>query len=387
MGGIKRKNSGGSGKSNNNNGGSSFAEQQIKKLEKEIEEKEIDYKLLERELKQKKKELKDEQTKNKSRDSLIEKLRELNQKSTKSIAIGSDILDDINSEEMKVYLIEMISRVLLTFQIDEIIIYKNNKDNNNNSVQQDNNTTLLLKILEFIETPSYLREFLFNVSDTDYKYVDKLIKINSVQSQSKKASMKYRDGIVSEEYYQGKSLVNVGLDKMVLIDRKLRGGIRVTVEFLNKENEQNSKYYSATVISPQNIKSRGDYWGYQLRFVDSVNSISDSCPFERGDYDFKVLLENNFDDIQDDEYDEDEKQTRVGKTMEDLLDRPLKKYHHLLFIFSPSTSTGRVSSTSFKDNFDLHLNLLSNLNNQSTSPTRPEENLLICLSQLKGKLF
>jgi len=336
---------------------------------KEIEDKELDLLIKEKELKKLKKEIKDEKEKIHINLARQKQLIELNRQSTVSMAIPGNILDDITSQEMKMYLIEMISRTIVMHEIDEIIVYKDGTNIENNN---EDNINYLMKILEYIETPDYLRENLFNVLDPDYEYVDKLKMMSSCR-QVLDDEHRYREGFVIHRPHQGKSIVNVGLNKQVLLDKKIKGGVRVTVELsINYEEQQQDdqrEFIEGRVVSFMDIKEKGYYWGYHVRLADSLSSVFQNSPFESKNYDFTCLVSTS------------------GETYP----RPLtqqsmtKKYNHLLLVFANHIDNAQNEIPQYQDALDLHINTL--LNFKPSFPIRFEEDLLITLTKLKGTVF
>ncbi|KAF2077616.1 hypothetical protein CYY_001079 [Polysphondylium violaceum] len=336
---------------------------------KEIEDKELDLLIKEKELKKLKKDIKDEKDKININLARQKQLVELNKQSTISLAIPGNILDDITSAEMKTYLIEMISRTIVMHQIDEVIVYK---DSNNDKNDQDN-INYLMKILEYIETPDYLRENLFYVLDPDYEYVDKLKKMSSCRQQELDDQHRYREGFVINKPHQGKSVVNVGLGKQVLLDKKIKGSVRVTVElsvsFEQQLQDDQCEFIEGRVVSFMDIKEQGYYWGYHVRVADSLAATLQGSPFESKNYDFTCLV------------------SKSGETYPRPLSQQLmtKKYNHLLLILANHIDNAQNEIPAYQDALDLHINTL--LNFKPSFPIRFEEDLLITLTKLKGTVI
>ncbi|EGC37304.1 hypothetical protein DICPUDRAFT_150135 [Dictyostelium purpureum] len=348
---------------------------------RELENKELDLMIKEKEIKKQKRDIKDEIDKIKISLNKQKLLLEQNKNSTVSIAIPSDCLKDIESEEMKTYVIEMISRQVTMNKIDEIIVYKTDDYDDTDNTQQSN-LNLLLKILEYIETPSYLREELFNTLDKDFFYVDKLNRLNSTQEEVNADDKLYREGVVTDQQFRNQSIISVGLEKQVLISKRLNPGTRVTIDmkqenFTEEElskiiNTTDEQYTLGRVISPQNIKKEGYYWGHHVRLVNSMDEIASTCEYkDTKTYDYSILLSD------------------FGEQFPSPTDPMLnnaKRYNHLLIIFANNhkkfNPADRLNSEVLIP--DTHINTLFNFNNV---PIRFEENLFVTLSKLKNIFY
>ncbi|KYR00561.1 DUF171 family protein [Tieghemostelium lacteum] len=353
--------------------------EELVELKKKLEDRELDLKIKERELKKKEKEMKDLEKDILKSKAQHKALMELNRNSTVSVAIPSNILDDIDSQEMKLYIIEMIARLLILHAVDEVIVYDITSDDMDDD--QNNNKILLLKILEFIETPKYLREHCFDMeNDQDYQYCHKLNKIDSTQMNKTKKTRNYREGIVSEKLHQQKfSLVNIGLEKLAVVDRRLKSGTRVTVEILDNQDHENHNLINGKIISTMDIKKEGYYWGYQIRSAENVDGAISDSPYKKSKsdstsatesaYDYRVLLSSDGVDSNS--------LFNVKSSFK------MKPYDHLLILFAPinGASQNNISETNFRYHINTHTSYNDHLQ------LRFEEDILLSLSKLKGILF
>ncbi|KAN0006403.1 hypothetical protein ACTFIU_003111 [Dictyostelium citrinum] len=353
---------------------------------KELENRELDIIVKEKEIKRQRKDIKEEMDKMKVALNKQKVLLEQNKNSTVSIAIPSNALAGIQSEEMKTYIIEMISRQATMNKIDEIIVFKTD-DYNEEDSQQQSDLNLLLKVLEYIETPHYLREELFNTLDKDYFNVDKLNSINSCQQQSEEEQSKqlYREGVVTNQHWKNQSIVNVGLDKLVLIPKRLNPGTRLTIDIksnggngddveVDEKREINDKYINGKIISPSDIKKEGYYWGHHIRLVDSLEKVASTCQYQdTQNYDYIIM------------------HSQYGEqfpSYTDVVINNAKKYNHLLVIFADANASSTVNPE-FKLGSevlvpDTHINTLVDFN---IKKLRFEETLSITLSKLKNTFY
>ncbi|EAL64179.1 DUF171 family protein [Dictyostelium discoideum AX4] len=354
---------------------------------KELENRELDIIVKEKEIKRQRKDIKEEMDKMKVALNKQKVLLEQNKNSTVSIAIPSNALSGIQSEEMKTYIIEMISRQVTMNKIDEIIVFKTD-DYNEEDSQQQSDLNLLLKVLEYIETPSYLRDELFNTLEKDYFNVDKLNSINSCQQQQPNDEQLYREGVVTNQHWKNQSIVNVGLEKLVLIPKRLNPGTRLTIDIKNSSNgdddgtggggdgnrETNDKYINGKIISPSDIKKEGYYWGHHIRLVDSLAKVASTCQYEdTQNYDYIIM------------------HSQYGEqfpSYTDVVINNAKKYNHLLVIFADANASSTVNPE-FKLGSevlvpDTHINTLVDFN---IKKLRFEETLSITLSKLKSTFY
>ncbi|EOY05605.1 OB-fold-like, putative isoform 3 [Theobroma cacao] len=90
---------------------------------------------------------------------------------TVSIAVAGSIIDNAQSLELATRLASQIARAATIFRIDEVVVFdsKSNSVNNgsfsfptqNNSNENERGAAFLVRILQYLETPQYLRKALF----------------------------------------------------------------------------------------------------------------------------------------------------------------------------------------------------------------------------------
>lgn len=88
---------------------------------------------------------------------------------------------------------------------------------------------------------------------------------------------KWREGVVAD--HKGaelSSLVNVGLEREVKIDRKLPPGTRVTVRMTGASGKRET----AVAVSPSEPRVKeGLYWGYSVRMAESLAAVWSGCAY------------------------------------------------------------------------------------------------------------
>jgi predicted SPOUT superfamily RNA methylase MTH1 len=228
---------------------------------------------------------------------------------TVSIAIPSSLLKNVQTRELKTYVVGQIARAAAIHEIDEIIVYMDtaseasafgaatfnaSKKEENNNGDGDNDfgdvfkcpSVFFLRVLQYLETPSYLRKSLFPVH-YDLKFAGLLPPLDMPHHMRKDDISLYREGVTlpSPNNVNGNhgeksgTLVNVGLSSDCQINRTIQPGVRVTVKI--DEPGKSKKLLHGDVIAPTIPRSNhGLYWGYQARLATSLNEVFTGCPYE-----------------------------------------------------------------------------------------------------------
>jgi predicted SPOUT superfamily RNA methylase MTH1 len=150
----------------------------------------------------------------------------------------------------KTGVLAQVGRAAAIYRVDEIIIYPDKPDE-----------SLLMKyILGYMETPQYLRKYLFKVRP-ELRYAGTLPPLRTIHHpiDGTVAQLKIgeaREGVVTDATSEG-ILVDIGVDQ--LLEARGRGpsrGSRVTVRVLDKQP------LTGRTIKKSQLE---DYWGYDLR--------------------------------------------------------------------------------------------------------------------------
>ncbi len=163
-----------------------------------------------------------------------------------SIAIPSSALINENDPKIKTFKIGMIARACAVFRVDEIIIYRDPRLDESRFIKD---------VLEYMETPQYLRKYIPIKRTLRFAGVLPPLKIPSHKPKQVKVG-EIREGFVVG--MRGKKcLVDIGLDKPAVLDEKgVRGRSRITVKILSK--------------NPLKVERAepDDYWGYRVRIAE-----------------------------------------------------------------------------------------------------------------------
>ncbi|CAI2170246.1 5116_t:CDS:10 [Funneliformis geosporum] len=223
----------------------------------------------------------------------------------------------------------------------------------------------LARILQYLETPQYLRKELFPVHQ-DLTYAGLLNPLDCPHHVRKEEKSPFREGvIIDKKPRNGKgSLVNAGLSKYVIIDKSIKTGIRVTLDMGNYEVSKKAK-----VVSPKLPKQHGLYWGYNIRIADAISKVFTECSYPGG-YDVTIGTSER------------------GKAVDDVID-DLPEFSHLLVLFGGLAGIEaaidvdedlKCNGEEADELFDLWVNTCPD---QGSRTIRTEEAVLITMSSIR----
>ena len=70
------------------------------------------------------------------------------------------------------------------------------------------------------------------------------------------------------------SWVNIGLQQECITDIALDPGTRVTVKI-----DKTKSRLAGQIVSPEEPRERGTYWGYSVRLADNLSEVISGCQF------------------------------------------------------------------------------------------------------------
>ncbi|RWR93749.1 putative RNA methyltransferase [Cinnamomum micranthum f. kanehirae] len=209
---------------------------------------------------------------------------------TVSIALPGSIIDNVQTPELKTRLAGQIARAATIFRIDEVIIFDNKGASVDDSVVteledangNESGASFLVRILQYLETPQYLRRSLFPKHNS-LRFVGLLPPLDAPHHLRKHEWAPYREGITLNEEPPNLvgTLVDVGLNKYVVVDQKLEPGIRVTVA-MGTNRDLSADCFRKVVLSSEPREEMGLYWGYKVRYAPSISYVFKHCPYEGG---------------------------------------------------------------------------------------------------------
>jgi hypothetical protein len=163
-----------------------------------------------------------------------------------SIAIPSSSLLNETDEKLKAYKVWQIARSAAIFRVKTIYIYED---------PAGDETEYIREILEYLETPQYLRRHLFPLKKS-LRFAGALPPLAIPSHLPKHLKIgELRDGVVRRVGPDGASWVDIGLDALALLKSEKRRGARVTVRVCSKK---------PLVVEEAEPES---YWGYRVEEV------------------------------------------------------------------------------------------------------------------------
>lgn len=178
------------------------------------------------------------------------------EKNRLSIAIPASVISDTPHLREKTAKIGLIGRAAAIFRVQEIILYPDNPHAN-----QSRDLNFLSKLLNYIETPQYLRKRLFKI-EPDLQYAGILPPLRTPHHpiSGKNRDLKigeYREGLIISQIKEGFQ-VDIGVENPALLrDRSFSVGERQTFQVL-KAGER----VEVQVVNREDIAS---YWGFKVR--------------------------------------------------------------------------------------------------------------------------
>lgn len=227
--------------------------------------------------------------------------------------------------------------------------------------------------LQYLETPQYLRKFLFPKSE-DLMASGIMNPLESSHHLRIDQWCPYREGVVLNRPVKDNegSWVNIGLYKDCKIDKKLEEKTRLTIKLKEKDFDPKLKFYNGEVVSMTEPKEKcGLYWGYVVRVVENFNEVFENSFYEEG-YDLIIGTSDK------------------GQNYEEADYRKFKNFNHCLILFGGLQGIEGIleSDEAYKESnpdniFNLNLNTCIG---QGLRTIRTEEAIMISLAVLKPKL-
>ncbi len=272
-----------------------------------------------------------------------------------TIAIPASVISDTPHLREKTAKLGFIGRAAAIFRVNEIIVYPDNA-----KVDQRRDMEFIALLLNYLETPQYLRKILFKLEpDLQYAGILPPLRIPSHPVSGKTKHLKvgeYREGVVLSETKEG-VLVDIGVQQPALLrQNQFQINQRLTVQVINIGN--------VVEVQPVNREEVPLYWGYKVRV--------EKRPLG------KFVAEDNFDlRIAT---------ARIGEGFSDASSRIGARWDRsgciLVAFGSPSRGLheiGENEGVKVQELFDFVINTVPN---QGTATVRTEEALLASLAIL-----
>ncbi|KAG6596144.1 uncharacterized protein IUM83_18646 [Phytophthora cinnamomi] len=295
---------------------------------------------------------------------------------TLSMAIPGSILDNAQTKELRTYLAGQVARAAVIFQVDEVVVFDDQLGSAAGAAGAPKKRAhdchvFMARILQYLETPQYLRRALFPMH-SDLSCAGLLNPLDCPHHLRAQEWSVYREGVVTDRPLKEKegSHVYVGLQREVVVDKRITPGIRVTVKIDEASKDFKKKMVGKLVSSAEPREQLGVYWGYTTRFAASLSNVWSDCPFPGG-YDLKLGTSER------------------GNVSVDDPDFSLPKFCHALIVFGGVAGIEEcvdadekvpVSGEDSNTLFDMWVNTCPE---QGSRTIRSEEALLISLAALR----
>eukprot|EP01084_Bolivina_argentea_P028966 53799_1 len=117
---------------------------------------------------------------------------------TVSIAIAGSVMNTAKTPQLQTYLAGQFARIISIFSIDEIIIFSETGSIIEEQPFKPDPNLFLFRLLQYLETPQYLRRLLFPVHN-DFRYIGMCRPLRTPHHLNKNELSPYREGIVLKQ--------------------------------------------------------------------------------------------------------------------------------------------------------------------------------------------
>jgi predicted SPOUT superfamily RNA methylase MTH1 len=271
-----------------------------------------------------------------------------------------------------------IARALAVFSVDEVIVFDDLPASTRPRLVDTDSYTgdvdpchFLAHILSFLEAPPFMRKTLFPLHP-NLRLTALLPSLDMPHHPHPKEWINYREGVALKgKTSTGKgTLVEVGLEQPVEVEKVIPPGTRITLRFPEDESQYPECVY------PETPRTEGGYyWGYTVRKCNSLSSVFTESPFEGG-YDLGIGTSE-----------------RGIPASQAFPSSKKVNFKHLLLVFGgprgleyaamndPELSSMDLQGPKTKELFDHWVNVLPN---QGSRTIRTEEAIFIALTALRG---
>ena len=176
-----------------------------------------------------------------------------------SFAIPSSFVDIYPNRTQQTQQIGRIARAAAIFQVSDILVYQDA-----NNATQRKNSQLISRVLEYMETPQYLRKHLFGKLH-ELRFVGLLPPLRTPHHPLAKHARNLKNGEIREGFaYQDKQkiVVDIGVEEPLLLMEKHPKKLptRITVRIHRTGNGR-------LVAQPCTPPDPSIYWGYKTRQI------------------------------------------------------------------------------------------------------------------------
>lgn len=178
------------------------------------------------------------------------------------VAVPDTVLEEQDSVREKTAKLGQIARYCSIFGVDTIAIFHDPRGRGESSFMR--------KVLEYLETPQYLRRRLFPLSE-DLRFAGLLppLRIPSHKPKVPTGALRpgeYREGVVLTDGFS----VDAGLDRPVVLARKENPQRRVTVRITSASQSR----VEGIAVDRHEVRQ---YWGYNVQVSGPGNLLADTA--------------------------------------------------------------------------------------------------------------
>ena len=189
---------------------------------------------------------------------------------TLSVAIPGSVIWNAQTPELQTRLAGNIARSCAIFNVDEVVIFNDGEEAPRANSSFDPHT-FLARLLQYLETPQYLRKALFPLH-RDLRLAGLMAPLDCPHHLRVEDESEYREGVVLAD-----GRVDVGLYQPVRATPSAQEGARVTVHMREPYR----------LVSPRDpVTKAGMYWGYSVRLASSLGAALTESPY--GEYDLVI---------------------------------------------------------------------------------------------------
>jgi hypothetical protein len=174
-----------------------------------------------------------------------------------AVSLPDTVLEDKESLRDKSAKLGLIARSCAIFGVDLIEVFRDPAG--------DGEEQVIRKVLEYLETPQYLRKRLYPLDDA-LRYAGLLPPLRIPSHRPRIASDRLPIGEVREGVVNSDGTVDIGLDHAPRLKGKATSNTRVTVRVASVSPP------SVELISREQV---GDYWGYKVELKSVREALSD----------------------------------------------------------------------------------------------------------------
>lgn len=266
------------------------------------------------------------------------------------IAIPASLVSDTPHLREKTFRAGLVARAAAIFRVQEILVYRDRAGLSRSDVK------LLLNVLQYMETPQYLRKILFPI-DPQLRYLGILPPLQTphhpAEVRGELESGAYREGVLLR-FDEGGSMVDVGIGKPIKVfTPRLASKTRVTVR-VDGPNQ-------FRLVSRDQVPH---YWGYRVK--DCGTTLGEAL--RRSGADLVIATSKHGNPIKEKIKDVADRFTNAGKC--------------LVAFGSPEEGLKEILARENLNVEDVANFIVNMVPNQGTETVRMEEAIYACLAIL-----